>query len=304
MKKKYWVLSVFSLIVMMVIFTAKIIYTNTIEELVQKEITQIAPLLPWGEISYEDLKTNYKGDITIIRPRVHNLKTGRLIQADILKIKQYDSIKTIPQHIEFVIEGLRFPIIPDNTPTEGAVGFIQLGMKQLFLSVKLRYHYDDLSRQAFFYLQLELDEIADIDWSLQLANVDIEQLKYYWRNPDEILLMKAHFNYTEKGLLSRYVKYQAKQMGLPESEFMAQVNKRLEITRQEASDKKLQHIADFYQTWQTFIQDFNLIQQKKQLRVSVAKTEGLSLSTIKKLIGNDINKEVLASLLNFKATVN
>ncbi len=304
MKKKYWLLSGFSVIVIMVLLVAKIIYTNKVEELVQKEVAQIAKLFPWGEISYEDMDANFNGVVTITHPGVMNLKTGRKIQANLLKINKYDSANSIPQQIEVVIEGLQIPIVPNKNSTDGMIGFTQLGIKQLLVSVKFKYHYDDLSRKVFCVTQLKLDKIADIGLSFQLANIDIEQLKYYWQNPDEILLMKAKFDYTEKNLLSRYIKYQANQKLLQEAEFMEQLNNRLEKIRLEASDKNYHFIADFYETWQQFLQQINPKQQETQLMVSISRTEGLSFRRIKKLINNNIDREMLASLMNFNIVLN
>ncbi|MCW8928683.1 MAG: hypothetical protein OQL19_00410 [Gammaproteobacteria bacterium] len=296
MKKKYIILSGFAILVIVIVFFARITYDHKIEKLVQSQIRKVVAIFPWIKISYQSLETKSNGDVILRNLKIDNSKSGRFVIAKNMTFHRFDRFHSVPQYLDLTIEQLQLSLLPPDNLKENFIGFTQLGAENLLLSMSIAYEYDDFTHTIQFSSSIDVDNIAQASLNLNFANVDYDQLRYYRSSMNDILFIGGEALYVEKGILPKFITYKAKQMQLTEKQLLIHMSDKLDNSSQQAINNKQPNISRFYQSGKLFLQ------QQKTLKLSAYNRQGISFKRLKELLKSNSDREKLASILNVQLT--
>jgi hypothetical protein len=290
MKKKFIVLSLFAILILSLMIVFRLSYHYQLEKNVQKQIRKIAVITPWVKISYADLQIEVGGELILSHIVLDNKKSGRIIKINKLYLSEFDQQHEIPYFLHLQAEGIQISVIADQ---QTKIGLTQLGFTELFASLELNYHYDDLLHRLGLKSTLKIVELAELFFSMELANIDYEQRDYYKINHDEILLLNGQLDFYEKGIFARYIHYQAQELKMSDEQYVKQLQQRVQQKKAHAQVQKHANRILYYQAWQDF---FN---NKTSLKLQFDQPAGMSIKKIKSLLNTEKGREALSSELNF-----
>ncbi|MBF0266355.1 MAG: hypothetical protein HQL46_13905, partial [Gammaproteobacteria bacterium] len=217
--KKFAIPFIFLLIVIAI---GRYYYHLEAEKKLQQIIQHIAP---WILIRYENMDVELDGKIILDKVTAFTQQKKGVFQAERFEILDFKILDNRPIKLALRATSLKFNVLPNLKP--GTYGLYNLGYKKVILDMELSYQYNDFANRFLFTTNLDIENLGATTLMLDLANVDIEQWQYYFKDPNSILLIESKLEYQDQGFINKLLGFAKDNKGLNDKEFAQHIENRV-----------------------------------------------------------------------------
>jgi hypothetical protein len=188
-------------------------------------------LPPGSEIRYGDVSAGFLAStITVSDVRVEPQGEAPLSIEEV-HVAELDKDNQPPHYMNVAFRGLEQQLA--DMPAEQAQALRQMGYERLRGDMQLGYRYDESARQLVVdKASATFDDVASIDASLTLSELDLEQLEQNPQQPPTFKLASLGLRYQDRSLINRAIKLAAEEEGVSEQEVREQMIQEIETQSQ------------------------------------------------------------------------
>ncbi|MCP3852279.1 MAG: hypothetical protein GY694_18885 [Gammaproteobacteria bacterium] len=255
------------------------------QEQVQLMIQQATPFM---QIKYNDLDLEFNGDIILQDLMVYNLKGRPILQAKELIVQDFQQLNGYPIVVKLDLNEVMLTMLPSKKP--GRFGLYELGYRQINADVHLAYRYTDFSNTLNMQLGVFLDEVADAQAELEIANFELDQWRYYSHDSNSLLLTLAQLNVQNYTLIDKLMSYLAKRSNQTVEELYQSIDSQIKFQQSQAIKEGRQWRKELAEKWSLFIKkpDKIIFRSRIENGLSLRRMRSANLRTLPELMSLSI----------------